>query len=199
MRPTIALLCAATLLAACSPQPNRGEAPVPGAAAARGMEALGRNADDIVLRNDSGNSVAWGELKGAPRALFFGFTNCPEICPTTIVDLSAAIERLGPLARDLRVDFVSVDPTRDTSSVLATYLESFGPRFAGYTGEEAQVARLAASFRVAYQRVPLDAGGYTMDHSTAVFLLNAKGEVQGIAAYQTPPDELDAKLKEFLR
>lgn len=164
----------------------------------RGMAALGRNVDDVALIGATGKAVTWGGLKGTPRALFFGFTSCPEICPTTIADLSSAMERIGPSARVLRVDFVSVDPARDTADALAAYLDAFGPQFAGYTGKETEIARLTAAYRAAYRRVPLDGDDYTMDHTTAVYLIDAGGEVRDVVSYQTPPEQLDAQLKAFL-
>lgn len=183
----------AALLWACS-QPSDQNEP----AAVRGAPALGRGVDDAVLVDMTGKSVAWRDLKGTPRALFFGFTRCPDICPTTIGDLSAAIERVGPAARALRVDFVSVDPARDTASVLAAYLGAFGPQFVGYTGEEATLVRLAGAYRAAFRQTPLDGGDYTIDHTTAVYLIDARGQVRDVVAFQTPPEKLDAQLRAFL-
>jgi protein SCO1 len=166
---------------------------------AKGLSALGRTADDVVLRDMTGRVVAWGDLKGTPRAVFFGFTSCPEICPTTLADLAAATERVGVKAQRLRIDFVTVDPARDTPEVLRAYLGSFGERVVGYTGDEANVARLAAAYRASYRRVPLEDGDYTMDHTTGVYLIDARGQVRSVAAYQSDPERLDTQLIEVLK
>lgn len=164
----------------------------------KGLALLGRQVDDAVLTSAQGDAVVWGALKGAPRAVFFGFTHCPEICPTTLNDLSGAITRLGETAAPLRVDFVSVDPARDTTALLKGYVGHFGPQFRGYTGSEEEIARLARAYRAAYRRVPIEGGDYTMDHTTSVYLVDARGEVRDIIAYQSPPERLDAQLREFL-
>lgn len=162
------------------------------------LARLGRNADDLSLTDMSGGEVRWGDLVGEPRAVFFGFTHCPEICPTTNNDLAAAVERLGPEARALKIDFVTVDPERDTPALMREYLDSWGPSFRGFGGDETVIRRLAAAFRAAYRRVPLEGGGYTMDHTTSVYLIDARGEVRDVVAYQTQPAVLDAQLRRFL-
>lgn len=130
---------------------------------------------------------------GHPTLVFFGFTHCPDVCPTTLVKL-AAVKRTGALP-DLRVLFVSVDPARDTPAVLASYVHAFDPDFLGATADSATITRLAQKFGVAVARVDLPGGDYTMDHSATVFLLNRRGE---IAAVFTPPFEV-APLAEDLR
>lgn len=165
----------------------------------KGLAMLGRRVEDVGLTNSRGEAVAWGSLQGAPRAVFFGFTHCPEICPTTLNDLSGAIVRLGPAAAALKVDFVSVDPERDTVELLGGYVGHFGPQFRGYTGGEEEIARLSRAYRAAYRRVPIEGGDYTMDHTTSVYLVDAQGEVRDIVAYQSPPERIDAQLREFLK
>lgn len=165
----------------------------------KGLAMLGRQVDDVGLTNAQGEAVVWGALKGGPRAVFFGFTHCPEICPTTLNDLSGAIDRVGPAAAALRVDFVSVDPARDTVELLGDYVGHFGPQFRGYTGREEEIARLSRAYRAAYRRVPIEGGDYTMDHTTSVYLVDAQGEVRDIVAYQSPPERVDAQLRDFLK
>lgn len=160
---------------------------------------LGRGVDGVALTNMEGKGVLWGELKGRPRAVFFGFTHCPEVCPTTIANLSAAMDRLGPEAGDLRVDFVSVDPERDTASSLHDYLSSFGTRFAGYTGAANEIERIATAFRASYQRRALHGGDYTVDHTTLIYLLDRPGHVVDVIGYQTPPERTDQQLRALLR
>jgi protein SCO1/2 len=173
-----------------------GEQPVQNA----GMfDAVGRDAADIQVRGADGQSLAWGSLNGAPRVVFFGFTHCPEICPTTLGDLSAAIKRIGPGAQALKVDFVSVDPERDTPDALRTYMSGFGPQFRGFTADPAELEKLTKSYRVVFRKAPESNGDYSMDHTTLTYLLDRQGKVVDIAGYQTPPERLDAQLKALLR
>ena len=139
----------------------------------------------LALTAHSGAAFGASDLAGHPTLVFFGFTHCPDVCPTTLVKL-AAIKRTGALP-DLRVLFVSVDPERDTPAVLASYVHAFDPDFVGATGEPAEIKRLAQKFGVAVARVDLPGGDYTMDHSAAVFLLDRRGE---IVAVFTPPFEV---------
>jgi protein SCO1/2 len=165
---------------------------------AEAFAILGRNVDDVMLISSSGATIRWGDLADAPRAVFFGFTHCPEVCPTTVADISGAVERIGPGARDLRVDFISVDPGRDTPQVLHDYFSGFGERFVGYTGERAQIDRLVRAFQATYQRTPLEGDDYTIDHTAIVYLLDRNGAVIDIVGYNTAPDRLDAQLRGLL-
>lgn len=167
-------------------------------ARAEAFAVLGRNVDDVVLTSSAGETVRWGELVGHPRAVFFGFTHCPEVCPTTMADISAAAERIGPAARDLRVEFVSVDPARDTPGALHDYFSGFGEQFVGYTGEPAQIDRLVRAFQARYQRTPLAGEDYTIDHTAIVYLLDRSGAVVDIVGYHTAPERLDAQLRALL-
>ncbi len=117
--------------------------------------------------------------RGRPMAVFFGFTYCPDVCPTTLTEMTGFIEALGPDADRIQWVFVSVDSERDTPRAMAAYLEAFDRRIVGLTGTEAQIAAAANGFRVFYRRVPLEGGGYTMDHSASVFLLDADGRFAG--------------------
>jgi protein SCO1/2 len=160
---------------------------------------LGNNVDDVALTDSNGRAVRWGDLKGKPRAVFFGFTRCPEICPTTVADLSAAIETLGPQGRDLRVDFVSVDPARDTPDLLGAYFSNFGPQFRGYTGDRREIDRLVASYHAFYEHVPTQDGDYTVNHTAYVYLLDANGKVVDLMGYQSPPDRAVAQLRNLVK
>jgi protein SCO1 len=140
---------------------------------------------DFELTDTSGRIYTRHELAGAPTLVFFGFTHCPDVCPTTLLKL-AQIRKRPALAR-LRVLFISVDPQRDTPQVLATYVHAFDPTFAGLTGDAGSIARVAANFGVAVNRVELPGGDYTMDHSAVVFLLDGAAR---IVAIFTPPFEV---------
>lgn len=154
--------------------------------------------DDVALVSSDGEALHWADLNGKPRLVFFGFTRCPEICPTTVAELSAAIEELGPAARDVEVAFISVDPARDTPEHLAAYFSSFGPRFHGYTGERAEIDRLVQSFRAFYEYVPTTADDYTVNHTAITYLVSADGTVVDIIGYGNPHDRTVAQLRAFL-
>lgn len=168
------------------------------ASRAEAFATFGRNVDEVVLIDSAGETIRWGDLAGSPRAVFFGFTHCPEVCPTTMADISGAVERIGPAARDLRVNFISVDPERDTPQVLHDYFSGFGERFVGYTGEKAQIDSLVRAFQASYQRTPLDGGDYTIDHTAVVYLLDRSGAVVDIVGYHTAPERLDGQLRDLL-
>ena len=163
------------------------------------FETIGQNAETISVRGTDGSVATWGSLNGAPRVVFFGVTHCPEICPTTLSDMSAAMKRLGPSAQALRVDFVSVDPERDTPEALRAYIAGFGPQVRAFSGDKAELEALVKSYRVVYRKTEIGAGDYTIDHTTLAYLLTREGRVVDIAGYQTPPERLDAQLKALLK
>ena len=123
----------------------------------------------FAMTNNLGQAVTEKDFRGQPIALFFGFTNCPDICPTTLLRLTDLMKKLGPSSDKLQVMLVSVDPERDTPDVLKAYLEQFDPRFSALTGTPEQLAAFAKGYRFIYKKVPLKGGSYTMDHSAGVF------------------------------
>ncbi len=149
---------------------------------------------DFQLLDVSGRPFTRQDLGGAPTLVFFGFTHCPDVCPTTLLKL-AQVRKRAALA-GLRVLFISVDPQRDTPAVLGMYVHAFDPSFQGLSGEPQVLAALAANFGVAFNRVDLPGGDYTMDHSAVVFLLDARG---GIAAIFTPPLDVGALTADLRR
>lgn len=136
----------------------------------------------LALTAHTGRAFGAADLQGHPTLVFFGFTHCPDVCPTTLVKL-AQVKKAAALP-DLRVLFVSVDPGRDTPAVLAAYVHAFDPEFIGATSDAAEIARVAQKFGVAVARVELPGGDYVMDHSAAVFLLDRSAQ---IVAVFTPP------------
>jgi protein SCO1/2 len=126
-----------------------------------------------------GQLVTEKDYLGQPMAMFFGFTNCPDICPTTLLRMTDLMIKLGPDADKLQVVLVSVDPERDTPEILKSYLEQFDPRFSAMTGTPEQLAAFAKSYRFVYKKVPLSEGNYTMDHSAGVYLYDATGAFVG--------------------
>jgi len=150
------------------------------------------------LKSQTGETVDSAALKGKPYAIFFGFTHCPEVCPTTMVDMAALIPKLGAQAKDFKVYFVSVDPERDTPEVLRNYLAAFEPHVIGLTGTPDEIAEVAKAFRVYYRKTPLEGGDYTMDHSAFVYLMGKDGRFVNVIGYQEKPDRALEKLKSLV-
>jgi len=127
------------------------------------------------LVDQDGKPVSDAEMKGRPFLVFFGFTHCPDVCPTTLFDMSQMLHALGPDAGRIGVLFITVDPERDTSAVLKDYLSSFDPHLRGLTGDPAAVDAALKAYRVYAKKVPLKDGDYTMDHTAVVYLMDKNG------------------------
>lgn len=147
------------------------------------------------LTDHTGRTVTEQDFRGRPMAIFFGFTFCPDVCPTTLLDITNYIAALGQDAERIQWLFVSVDSGRDTPEVLARYLESFDRRIVGLSGTEAEIEQAARSFRVYYRKVPLEGGSYTMDHSASMFLLDADGRFAGTVDYKESDHTALEKLR----
>ena len=128
----------------------------------------------FTLTDHRGNTVRPADWIGRPTLVFFGFTWCPDVCPTTLSDISGWLEELGPDADRLNCLLISVDPERDTPETLADYLANFDPRITGLTGPMAEIERAAAGFRAKFEKVP-QGDDYTMNHTAGVFLFRADG------------------------
>ncbi|USQ96288.1 SCO family protein [Caulobacter sp. RL271] len=139
-------------------------------------------------------------LKGKWSAVFFGFTYCPDVCPGTLQGLSAATEQLGPKAKDLQIVFISIDPARDTPQQMKTYLSAdYVPKTTiGLTGTEDQVKAAAKAYKVYYAKVG-DGPGYTMDHSTAIYLMDPKGRFKTVIPYNLPPEDIARRISDAMR
>ncbi|MBZ9772355.1 SCO family protein [Mesorhizobium sp. CO1-1-8] len=137
----------------------------------------------FTLRTQTGEMLSDADLRGKPFVIFFGFTRCPEVCPTTLWETTEALKGLGPEADKLRVLFVSIDPIRDTPKFMARYLQSFDKHITGLTGTEAEIAAVGKEYRIYYKRVPTDDGDYTMDHTATMFLMDADGQFVGTISY----------------
>lgn len=148
---------------------------------------------DFHLTDLSGHDFSLQSLHGHPALLFFGFTNCPDICPLTLATLSQLPRDALP---GLAVVFVSIDPQRDSRAVLQAYLAAFSPSFLGARGSEAELAPLLKSLHVSVQREPLPDGSYTMQHSATLYLLNTRGR---LAAVFTPPYSVGALSADLRR
>ena len=151
----------------------------------------------FTLVDDLGAPVTDKTLAGKPYVMYFGYTYCPEFCPTTLLDLSRWIARLGSDADKLNYVFVSIDPERDTPELMHTYLSSFDGHIRGFTGTPEQIAKIAKEYRVYYKKIPQSDGTYVMDHSTITYLMEADGTFDTIIAYQEDDASAIAKLKKL--
>lgn len=142
----------------------------------------------FLLASSKGEDVDSRVLIGKPYAMFFGFTHCPEVCPTTLYEMSRSLEDLGSMADGFRVLFVTVDPERDTVDSLRDYLSNFDPRMEGLVPTIEHLPELAAAFRIYYTKVPTSDGSYTMDHSALVYLFDRNGNYAGHIPYGASVD-----------
>jgi protein SCO1 len=127
------------------------------------------------LIDQNGQSFSDQDLKGKTFLVFFGFTHCPDVCPTTLFEISEIMRNLGPEADRTAALFISVDPERDTPEAMQDYLASFDPHVHGLTGDAASLTAVAKAYRVYYKKVPLEGGDYTMDHTAIVYLMDKEG------------------------
>ena len=162
-----------------------------------GLAGLGEGIDDVTLLNQDGQAVRWGDLRGGPRALFFGFTHCPVICPVTVWELNHAMDKIGAPAASLAIEFVTIDPERDTPARLRDYFSGFAGRVHGYSGTPEAIAQIAGGFEIIYNRTAPEgeAGDYSMDHTTTVFLIDGAGKVADVIGYGSPPELIEARLR----
>ena len=150
------------------------------------------------LVDQDGNQVTDKDMKGRPFLVFFGFTHCPDVCPTTLFEVSEILRALGPDADRTRALFITVDPERDTPAVMKDYLSSFDPHLSGLTGDAAAVAAVAKAYRVYFKKVPLDQGGYTMDHTAIVYLMDKQGRFVAPFSLKRTTEAAAADLRRHL-
>ena len=150
-----------------------------------------------------GKPITEKAFTGKPTALFFGFTHCPEVCPTTLFELDGWLSKVDPDGSKLQAYFVTVDPERDTPELIGQYVGNVSKRITGISGEPAKVLEMVKGFRVYYRKVPLDEakpdGDYTMDHTASVFLLDANGRFTGTIAYGENPEVAQQKLANLIK
>ena len=152
----------------------------------------------FTLVDDTGATVSEKTLAGKPYAMYFGYTFCPDVCPTTLLDLSRWIQKLGPDADKLNEVFVTVDPERDTVHSMHAYLSSFDKHIRGYTGTPAEIAQIAEEHHVYYKKFPTGDGGYTMDHSAVIYLMGPDGKFVTVIPYKEDDAAALAKLRNLV-
>lgn len=147
------------------------------------------------LVDQTGQTFTEKELRAAPSAVFFGFTHCPEVCPTTLFELDGWLKQLGPDGEKIKAYFVSVDPQRDTPEVMNMYVSNVSKRITGVTGDPAKVAAMTKGYNIYVKKIDADDGNYNMDHTASVILLDKGGGFAGTIAYQESAETAVAKLK----
>ncbi len=153
----------------------------------------------FVLTRTDGTRFSSEALAGKPYAAFFGFTHCPDICPTTLLEMTEHLQALGDKAAGLNVLFVSVDPERDTPEHLKLYLSAFDQRIIGLTGTLDEITAVAKSYRIYYEKVPSkDGSDYTMNHTASVYLMDKTGNLVSTLSFQEPQDSRQKKLENLL-
>jgi protein SCO1/2 len=154
----------------------------------------------FTLTDQNGRTVTSDSLKGKPTLIYFGFTYCPDVCPTSLLLMETAIEKLGPdTASKVNLVLITIDPERDTPELLKGYVENFGSTFIGLTGTPQQIADVARAYRVYYQKVPgKDGGPYLMDHSSIVYLLDRNGRFVTHFTHEAKAEAITAAVQRLL-
>jgi protein SCO1/2 len=150
------------------------------------------------LTDQAGRIVTEKDLQGRPTLVFFGFTHCPDVCPTSLFEISEVLKAMGKDADRVNAYFVSVDPERDTHEAMKDYLSSFDPHLKGLTGDPGAVAKVISGFRVYARKVPLKDGDYTMDHTALIYLMDRDGRFVAPFNLKRTPEDAAADLKRYL-
>lgn len=187
----IVVLVAALSITGCSPDaPSFKASDVTGTTYGKELQLTGHD----------GKPHSLADYRGKVVALFFGYVQCPDVCPTTLLTFAEVMKQLGPDASRVQVLFVTIDPERDTPGVLGEYVPAFNPSFLGLYGDAEATARVAKEFRVFYQKRPGPTPStYTMDHSAGVYLFDPQGKLRVYVSYGQGPDVITHDIRELLR
>jgi protein SCO1/2 len=170
---------------------GRAPSPIGSAAAAVG--------GPFHLEDQSGKVVTEQDMKGKPFLVFFGYTHCPDVCPTTLFDMSQVMKKLGPDADRINALFITVDPERDTPALMKDYMSNFDPHLRGLTGDQAAINTAIKEYRVYAKKIPLKDGDYTMDHTAIVYLMDKNGDfVAPFDLSKQSPDAAAADLHKYM-
>jgi len=192
MLPSLMLLMLITLVVACTPKPNFKNIDI------TGSTAFGK---DFSLLDPEGKTKTLADFKGKVVVMFFGYTQCPDICPTTLTELQQVMTLLGPQADQVQVLFVTLDPARDTPDILRQYVPAFDARFLGLRpADELALEKVTKDFRIYYKKVPGSSlGSYTLDHTAGSYAFDPKGELRLYIKHAQGPETLAQDLKELLK
>jgi protein SCO1/2 len=164
----------------------------------RGVTAPSAIGGPFQLTDQAGQTVTEKNLQGKPTLIFFGFTHCPDVCPTSLFEISEVLRAMGKDADRVNAYFISVDPERDTAVAMKDYLSSFDPHLKGLTGDTDAVAKVVSGFRVYAKKVPLKDGDYTMDHTALIYLMDRDGKFVAPFNLKRTPEEAAKDLKRYL-
>ena len=181
------LMCTALALSGCGEKPAFLNTDLTGLDYAR----------DFALTDHNGKPRTLADFKGRAVLVFFGYTQCPDVCPTTMAEMAAVMQQLGKQADDLQVLFITLDPERDTPQLLSKYVPAFDPRFLGLSGDAAATAKVAKEFKVFYQKVPgKDPANYTIDHTAGSYVFDRQGRIRLFVRHGQGPAPIvhDVKL-----
>ncbi len=153
---------------------------------------------EFQMTDQGGETVGPASLLGNPSMVFFGFTYCPDVCPTTLSDISGWLDDLGDDVADMNVAFITVDPERDTVAAMGEYVSYFHPAIQGWSGTLEETARAAAGFRASYEKVANKGGNYTMNHTASVFLFDAEGQFASTIDYHEQREFAVPKIRRVL-
>ena len=186
----LAILC--VVLTACSPKPEFKNIDI------TGSTAFGK---DFSLLDPDGKVRTLADFKGKVVVMFFGYTQCPDVCPTTLTEMQQVMTLLGPQSDKVQVLFVTVDPERDTAEILKQYVPAFDPRFLGLRpADEAALERVTKDFKIYYKKVPgTKPGSYTMDHTAGSYAFDPEGRLRVYIKHAQGPETLAHDLKELLK
>lgn len=171
----------------------------PGAPDPVPLRPLSLSAMDFRMTDHEGNAVSPQTLSGRASMVFFGFTYCPDVCPTTLSDISDWLDGMGDDAEQLNVVFITVDPARDTIDAMADYVSYFHPAIRGWVGLPEQIAKAAEDFRATYEKVPTNDGDYTMNHTASVFLFGTDGQFASTIDYHEKRDFAVPKIRRAMK
>ena len=164
----------------------------------RGVTAPSAIGGPFQLTDQAGQIITEKNLQGKPTLIFFGFTHCPDVCPTSLFEISEVLRAMGKDADRVNAYFISVDPERDTAVAMKDYLSSFDPHLKGLSGDPDAVAKVISGFRVYAKKVPLKDGDYTMDHTALIYLMDRDGKFVAPFNLKRTPEAAAADLKRYL-
>jgi protein SCO1/2 len=183
------ILALALLLGACDSKPQFASTDISGADYAR----------DFTLTDHTGKPRTMADFRGRAVVMFFGYTQCPDVCPTTMTGMTEAMKLLGEESKKVQVLFVTVDPERDTPQLLAQYVPAFHPSFIGLYGDPQTIAKTAQAFRVFYQKQPGSTPGtYTVDHTAGSYVFDPQGRLRLYVKHGEKPELIAGDLKQLL-
>jgi protein SCO1/2 len=193
--PAIVAACALTVsLAACDKLPGKQQVSF------QNTDVTGLDyAKGFTLTDHTGKPRTLADFKGKVVVVFFGYTQCPDVCPTTMAEMATVMQKLGPLADQVQVLFITLDPERDTQQLLANYVPAFDKRFIGLRGTPEQTAKTAKEFKVFYSKVPgTSPGTYTIDHTAGSYVFDRDGRLRLFIRHGQGPDPIVHDLRQLL-